>query len=76
MAPRCSKRWLRPRRMLRMRIQSSTGNPRSARALAMPLNLRQYSVTEVTLYKVAEHSIKAKNTCLMITEELVLQGEP
>jgi hypothetical protein len=28
------------------------------------------------LYNVTEGSIKVKSTCLMITEELVLQGEP
>jgi hypothetical protein len=32
--------------MLRMRIRSSTGDPRSANASVMPLNLRQYLVTE------------------------------
>jgi hypothetical protein len=60
-----------------MRIWSSTGDPRSSRASAMPLNLWQYLVTERSLCtKVVEGSIKVKSMCLMITEELVLQGEP
>jgi hypothetical protein len=32
------------------------------------------SHVEVTLYKVVEDNMKVKSTCLMITEEMVLQG--
>jgi hypothetical protein len=70
MAPWYSKRWLRPRRMLRTRIWSSMGISHALKLVAV------LSHSEVTLYKVGEDSIKVKSMCLTIIEELVLQGEP